>query len=63
MSATTRIQQTIPTSVYTQLTKEANKKGLRVGQLLTQILMDRYKQSLGQIEYADVNLDDINFGE
>jgi hypothetical protein len=63
MSATTRIQQTIPTSVHTLLVKEASKKGLRVGQLLTQILMDRYKQSLGQIEYADVDLTGLEFGE
>lgn len=52
MTTSTRLRETIPTSLHTHLTKEAAEKGVRVSQLITQILMERYKYKT-----ADINVD------
>lgn len=53
-----RLRESVPTTLYTQLTKEADQKGVRTSQLLTQILMERYKFKL-----ENATLDDLDFEE
>ncbi len=56
--SSTRLHHMIPTSLHTKLTQEANKRGVRVAQLLTQILMERYKT-----EPSEFRVGDLVFGD
>ena len=57
----TRLRETIPTSLRIHLTQEAQQKGLRVSQLLTQILMERYK--FKSVVVADVGMNSATLGD